>query len=385
MSTDKPVVIYGASGYTGRLVAEYCREYSLPFLAVGRDEERVTSVVERVPGITEVEHSVAAVEHTVDALAEAIDGAKVVINTVGPFLELGHPVVEACGRVGAHYLDTNGEQPWMMEAEERHGAAFAEAGLALAPGVAQMYTGGEIAANLALETPGLDTLDIVVLWKGAPTTASTETIFSTLMTTAYYLEDNAYVAWPDGVTTEVAVPGRHDLAMTTPWSGTAHPVWFKGDGRVQTVKAYGGVFDRGLMNVVKQITDTINEQVKPLPTEEARRAAIAEIKKQVAAPMPPRENARSSRCGPPGLWAPCIASSTGRATTSKPHSCPPMALTSWSTAGGPGGPGLRQAASSGVIGNCWRPSRRSGWWARPRSAARLADSESRADVGRRPS
>lgn len=295
MSTDKPVVIYGASGYTGRLVAEYCREYSLPFLALGRDEERVTSVVERVPGITEVEHSVAAVEHTVDALAEAIDGAKVVINTVGPFLELGHPVVEACGRVGAHYLDTNGEQPWMMEAEERHGAGFAEAGLALAPGVAQMYTGGEIAANLALETPGLDTLDIVVLWKGAPTTASTETIFSTLMTTAYYLEDNAYVAWPDGVTTEVAVPGRHDLAMTTPWSGTAHPVWFKGDGRVQTVKAYGGVFDRGLMNVVKQITDTINEQVKPLPTEEARRAAIAEIKKQVAAPMPPRENQRYNR------------------------------------------------------------------------------------------
>lgn len=294
MTNAKPVVIYGASGYTGRLVAEYCREYSLPFLALGRDEERVSSVIDRVPGITEVEHSVGAAEHTADALAEAFDGAKVVINTVGPFLDLGHPVVEACARVGAHYLDTNGEQPWMMEAEEQHGAAFAEAGLALAPGIAQMYTTGEIAANLALETPGLDTLDILVLWKGAPTTASTETIFSTLMTTAYYLEDNAYVAWPDGITFETHVPGQHELAMATPWSGTAHPVWFRHDGRVQTVRARGGVFDRGLMNVVKQITDTVNEQVKPLPTKEEQQAAIAEIKKQVAAPMPPRENQRQN-------------------------------------------------------------------------------------------
>lgn len=295
MSNARPVVIYGASGYTGRLVAEYCREYSLPFLALGRDQERVSSVIDVVPGITEVEHSVAAVGHDVDAIAGAIDGAKVVINTVGPFLDLGHPVVEACARVGAHYLDTNGEQPWMIEAADRHGAAFAEAGLALAPGVAQMYTGGEIAANVALETPGLDTLDILVLWKGAPTTASTETIFSTLMAPSFYLEDNAYVAWPDGITNEVQVPGQHELAMTTPWSGTAHPVWFKNDGRVQTVRAYGGVFDRGLMNVVKQITDTINEQVKPLETEEAQQAAIAEIKKQVAAPMPPRENQRYNR------------------------------------------------------------------------------------------
>jgi hypothetical protein len=43
-----------------------------------------------------------------------------------------------------------------------------------------MYTTGEIAANIALETPGMETLDILVLWKGFPTYASTQTIFTIL-------------------------------------------------------------------------------------------------------------------------------------------------------------------------------------------------------------
>ena len=40
MSTDKPVIVYGASGYTGRLVCEYLRELNLPFVAAGRDKGR---------------------------------------------------------------------------------------------------------------------------------------------------------------------------------------------------------------------------------------------------------------------------------------------------------------------------------------------------------
>ena len=35
--SDKPVVVYGASGYTGRLICEYLREYNVPFVAAGRD------------------------------------------------------------------------------------------------------------------------------------------------------------------------------------------------------------------------------------------------------------------------------------------------------------------------------------------------------------
>jgi short subunit dehydrogenase-like uncharacterized protein len=51
MST-KPVVVYGASGYTGRLVCEYLREHNIPFVAAGRNKYRLASSMERnVPGI----------------------------------------------------------------------------------------------------------------------------------------------------------------------------------------------------------------------------------------------------------------------------------------------------------------------------------------------
>ena len=44
-TTPKPVVVYGASGYTGRLVCEYLRELGVPFVAAGRDAARVREVV----------------------------------------------------------------------------------------------------------------------------------------------------------------------------------------------------------------------------------------------------------------------------------------------------------------------------------------------------
>ena len=42
MADKKPVVVYGVSGYTGRLVCEYLREYNIPFIAAGRDKKRVS-------------------------------------------------------------------------------------------------------------------------------------------------------------------------------------------------------------------------------------------------------------------------------------------------------------------------------------------------------
>ena len=52
MSSDKPVVVYGASGYTGRLVCEYLREFNVPFIAAGRDKARIAEALEKSPAST---------------------------------------------------------------------------------------------------------------------------------------------------------------------------------------------------------------------------------------------------------------------------------------------------------------------------------------------
>ncbi|MCT2584539.1 DUF5938 domain-containing protein [Actinophytocola gossypii] len=293
MPTDKPVVVYGASGYTGRLVCEYLREYGVPFLAAGRDHNRVKEAVEAVPGVQTVDHEIVEVEHTEAGLTDAFRGAKVVVNTVGPFSRYGHEAVLASLNIGAHYTDTNGEQDWMIDAEARYGSQFAEQGLLLSPGIAQMYTVGEIAAQICLETPGMDTLDIQVFWKGYPTVASTNTILTNAaFAKAYYLEHNEYVEWPpEAGLYELAVPGQHELGLALPWGGTAHPVWFKKDPRVASVRALGGVFNRPLMLGVPQIVAAAIEKMAGKSDEEKYRI-IDEQSAMVRSEMPPRENPR---------------------------------------------------------------------------------------------
>ena len=196
----KPVIVYGASGYTGRLVCEYLREYNIPFIAAGRSQEKLDAAMKsNVPGIETARYEVVEVAHSVAALTELFTGASVVLNTVGPFAKFGPEVVEACLNAGCHYTDTTGEQDWLITLDQQWGARFAAAGLLLSPGLAHMYTTGEIAAQLCLETPGLDTLDIAVFWGGSPTIASTQTILVNAATSkAYYLEQNEYVEWqPD--------------------------------------------------------------------------------------------------------------------------------------------------------------------------------------------
>src|SRR2546423_15514325 len=106
MANSKPVVVYGASGFTGRLICEYLRKSQIPFIAAGRNKERLQSSMDHnVPGIETADYEVVAVEHDVGALTKLLTGAKVVCNTVGPFAKYGHEVVEACIKTGCHYVD----------------------------------------------------------------------------------------------------------------------------------------------------------------------------------------------------------------------------------------------------------------------------------------
>jgi hypothetical protein len=296
-NTAKPVVVYGASGYTGRLICEYLREYNVPFTAAGRDEGRLKSSMEsNVAGIETADYEIVECDGSPEALAELFAGASVVCNTVGPFSQLGPAVVEAALAAGVHYLDTTGEQDWLITCDEKFGASYAEKGLLLAPGVAQMYTTGEIAAEVALERPGLDTLDIAVFWGGSPTVASTLTILvNAALAGAYYLEQNQYQPWdPDAGLYQLAIPGQHELALALPWGGTSHPVWFRRDPRVANCKVLGGVFNKPLMMGVPQIVAAAVEATKDMGPEE-KYAALTATASQVMSQMPPRENPRLNK------------------------------------------------------------------------------------------
>ena len=249
-----------------------------------------------VAGIETADYEVVAVEHDVATLTDLFKGAQVVLNTVGPFRTHGPEVVEACLAAGAHYLDTTGEQDWLITCDEKYGADFEAAGLLLAPGVAQMYTTGEIAAQLCLETPGLDTLDIAVFWGGSPTIASTLSILvNAALSKAYYLQQNTTRSGtPRPGSTSWSSPGSTSWrwrcrgeARPTPCGSSATRAW-------RPARCSAACSTGRLMLGVPQIVAAAIEATKDMDPDD-RYAALTATAAQVMNQMPPRENPRINK------------------------------------------------------------------------------------------
>ncbi|MCC7414173.1 MAG: saccharopine dehydrogenase NADP-binding domain-containing protein [Gammaproteobacteria bacterium] len=293
----KPVVVYGASGYTGRLVCEALRNYQLPFIAAGRDAARVRAAMQGVPGIETADYEVVEVAHDVDALAALFSGAQVVCNTVGPFLYYGETVVAACARARVHYTDTTGEIRFMDEVRKAYGEIFAAAGKVLTPSAAYMYTPLEIAAHTVLETPGIDTLDAICVATGTPTYGSTQSIFSMFQTadTAFYLAGGQRVIWPPAKGYEICAPGMPVCELAHPWGGGSLPLFLENDPRVRNCRQLACFTNRTLMEQVVALQTMYETELKSLPERE-QQLKLKAIGEQIQPGMPPRENALVHRC-----------------------------------------------------------------------------------------
>jgi short subunit dehydrogenase-like uncharacterized protein len=294
MNGKRPVVVYGANGFSGRLIAEFLREYNLPFIAAGRSRARLEDVLSHVPGIETADYEIVEVGSSVDELVSLFSGTKVVCNTAGPFLYNGPRVIEASLKAGCHYLDIGGEQAWLREVSEKWGEKFARAGLLAAPATAFMSVPSDIAAHLCIESAGIDTLEILTMFKGIPTFGSTQTIFAVIPTDAYYLEQNRYKPWPRATAYEVVVPGSIQTQLALTWGGFPHPVWFKDHPQVANVRSLGGLLDRQIMETVFATEKHFEENIRPLPKQEQERA-LAEMASSVQGSTPPRENPREQR------------------------------------------------------------------------------------------
>jgi len=294
MSGKKPVVLYGASGFSGRLVAEFLREYNVPFVAAGRNRARLEEVMSRVPGIETAQYEIAEVGPSVDELVRLFSGARVVCNTVGPFLYNGPRVIEAAWKAGCHYLDIGGEQAWIREVAEKWSEKFASEDLLAAPGTAFMSAVSDAAARLCLERAAIDTLEFLTMFNGIPTFGSTQTIFAVIPTDAYYLEQNQFKPWPRATPYEAAIPGSVTTQLALPWGGFPQPIWFKNHPQIANVRALGGLLNRQIMEGVVATEKQFEQEIRPLPKPDQQRR-LAEMASAVQGGTPPRENAREQR------------------------------------------------------------------------------------------
>lgn len=132
MATEVDVVVYGASGFTGRQAAAYLvkRDPALRVALAGRSRAKLEAVAAGLPRPVTV--WVADSQHpaSVDAV---VWQAKVVVNTAGPFHVYGDPVVDAAVRHGVDYVDITGETPWVRGLVDRHHEAARAAGTRIVP------------------------------------------------------------------------------------------------------------------------------------------------------------------------------------------------------------------------------------------------------------
>ncbi len=233
MTTNYQVVLYGASGYTGKLVAWKLAKRNIPFIAAGRNAERLAAEMEKIPELKGHDYQCVSVAHDTNALTDLFSGKRVVLNIVGPFMQLGKPVVEAALAAGCHYFDTTGEVDWIQYLKHDFGAAFAAKELALCPANSYMWAEGTLAAEIALETPGIDSLDLLYYGDSEVSVASTQSFLRMCTKPMFQLKNRELVQWPWATSFDVSIPGVHRVLKALPWGGAGEPVWYHDDPRVR--------------------------------------------------------------------------------------------------------------------------------------------------------
>ncbi|KAL6704185.1 hypothetical protein ACN47E_008442 [Coniothyrium glycines] len=146
------LILLGATGYTGKLVAEWISTQlpeDLKWAIAGRNAKKLQNVVAELQKLSphRKQPDIETCDLEPDQLNALVVKTKLVITTVGPFMHYGEPVLAACVNNGTHYLDSTGEVPWIYDmiakydeqAKKNHTIVIPECGLDSVPADIMAY------------------------------------------------------------------------------------------------------------------------------------------------------------------------------------------------------------------------------------------------------
>lgn len=141
------LLVYGATGYTGGLVAEYLARHAPDGMRValgGRDLPALERCRAQLPARAREWPLLSANSDDPGGLASLAEASRVVLTTVGPYARLGMPMVRACVEAGTDYVDLSGELPFLRSCIDTYQELAAERGIRL------VQTCGWVAAPIDL-------------------------------------------------------------------------------------------------------------------------------------------------------------------------------------------------------------------------------------------
>jgi len=212
-NAKKRLLLYGANGYTGRLIVEVARARGLPVTVAGRRAEAIEPLA-RASGLPS---EVFALDEAPRRLAERVGRFGAVLLAAGPFSRTSPPVLAACLKARVPYLDITGEIG-VFEAVFARYAEAVKAGVPLLPGVGfDVVPADCLAAALAAALPGAVRLELA--FRGFGVSAGTaRTMIEGLPKGSVARVDGKLVGVPVAWKTRtVPFPDHPRFAVTIPW------------------------------------------------------------------------------------------------------------------------------------------------------------------------
>jgi short subunit dehydrogenase-like uncharacterized protein len=237
MAQFKPSwLLYGATGYTGRLIAEMAKARGFEPILAGRDAAKLEPLAQQL-GLKFRAFSL----DDKSASDKGLLGVKLLLNCAGPLLQTGVPLAQACIRNGVHYLDIAGEVHSIRALQRLHDRAT-EDDIMLLPGCAFGCLPSEaLLAYIKENRPGTVRAQMAFAIDGSPSKGTVNTLFEGLQMQGYTRDRNQLVnAKPgqDKIMVEFT-PGQKRACMTNPWRGD---LFTAGQGlgiaRLETYTAY---------------------------------------------------------------------------------------------------------------------------------------------------
>jgi len=233
------LLIYGAYGYTGRLIVEECVRRGLRPILAGRNADALQEMAARY----DLEMRVAALSGGSggsrprltppgslppmpnDDLLAMLDGVKVVLHCAGPFFRTSALMVQACLEAGAHYLDITGEITVFEECRHRHTAAR-QRNVVILPGVGfDVVPTDCLAAKLAARLPGATLLELAFAGGGGFSRGTLKTMLLGGDGGAIR-QDGRIVPVPRAWRTQqIAFRDKPRRAVTIPWGDVSTAQW----------------------------------------------------------------------------------------------------------------------------------------------------------------
>jgi len=218
---DGRVVVFGATGYTGRRTARALVDRGLRPVLAGRDVERLEDLADALGGGLETARADSGDQASIRALIGPDD---VLISTVGPFLRRGRPAVDAVMDAGATYLDSSGEPPFVRAVFERAAPLAERAGATLIPAFGFDYVPGNLAGALALHGTEATRVDVGYFASGdvlrGASRGTRASAVGMLLESTFAFRDGEILGDATAKPVELDVEGRRRSAL--PLGGSEH-------------------------------------------------------------------------------------------------------------------------------------------------------------------